>query len=74
MVVFTFSHLDQKNPFFGKSGAKNQNCQFRLKFGTKPNSNVWNSVTMFTFCVFYHKCPFWVNLVQNSKLFVESEI
>ena len=31
MVVFTFSVLDEKQPFLGKFC---HNCQFMLKFGT----------------------------------------
>ena len=34
-------------PFLGKFGAKNQNYQFKLKFGTYTNSNMHNSVVMF---------------------------
>ena len=33
MVEFIFSVLNQKQLFFGKFGSKNQNCQFKLKFG-----------------------------------------
>ena len=39
-MVFTFSVLDQKSPFWiYKSGQKNQNCQLKLKFATKTNLN-----------------------------------
>ena len=34
MVVFTFSVLDEKQPFLGKFSPKSNNCQFMLKFGT----------------------------------------
>ena len=54
--------------FLGKSGQKNQNCQFKLKFGTKTNLNMRNSMMMFTFSVFEHKYLFWVNLVQKFKI------
>ena len=41
MVVFTFSVIDQKYYFFGNFGLKNQNCQFKLKFGTyNPSLNI----------------------------------
>ena len=50
-----------EKPFLGKSGQKNQNCQFQ------------NSVMMFTFFVFDHKYLSWANLVQKSKI-VQSEI
>ena len=29
-----------------------QNCQFELKFGTSTNSNMQNSIVVFTFSVF----------------------
>ena len=67
-MAFTFSVLDQKNSFLGKSGQKNQNCQFKLKFGTKTNLNMRNSMMMFTFSVFEHKYLSWVNLVQKFKI------
>ena len=38
--------------FLSKFGPKNQNCQFKLKFGTKANSNLQNSVVLCTFSVF----------------------
>ena len=54
--------------FLGKFCPENQNCQFKLKFGTKTNSNMQNSKTMFTFSVFNHKYPSWANLIQKSKI------
>ena len=53
MVVFIFSAWDQKYLFWGKFGPKNQNCQFKLKFGT--STNVRNSMVMFIFSVFGKK-------------------
>ena len=44
-------------PFLGKFDPKNQNCQFKRKFGTWTNSNMQNSM-MFTFSVFDHKYRF----------------
>ena len=55
-------------PFLGKFGPENQNCQFKLKFVTSTNSNMQNSVVMFTFSVLSWKYPFWVNLVQKIKI------
>ena len=55
-------------PFLGKFGPKNQNCHFKLKFGTYTNSNMQNSIVMFTFSVFDWKYPFWANLVQKVKI------
>ena len=48
-----------------KFGPKNQNSQFKLEFDTKPNSNMQNSVVMFTFSFSDRKYPFWANLVQK---------
>ena len=43
----------------GKSGPKDQNCQFKLKYGTHTNSNMQNSMVVFTFSFLYWKHPFW---------------
>ena len=68
-MVFTFSVLDQKNHFFlAKSGQKNENCQFKLKSGTKTNLNKRNSKMMFSFSVFDHRYLSWANLVQTFKI------
>ena len=42
MVMFTFFVLDQKKHFLGKSGPKNQNCQFKfyLRYKTITSQNV----------------------------------
>ena len=40
------------------------------KYGTQPNSNMQNSMMLFTFFVFECKYSFWANLVQKSKLSV----
>ena len=45
--------------FLGRCGPKNQNCQFRLKFGTKTNSNIQNSMLMISFSVLDQKYTFW---------------
>ena len=49
--IFPFStgNRIKKNP---------QNCQFKLKFGTKTNSNMQNSVVVFTFFSFRWEIPF----------------
>ena len=49
-------------------GAKNQNYQFRLEFSTRTNSNMQDSMVMFTFSIFHWKCPFWDNLVEKLKI------
>ena len=44
----------------------NQSCQFKLKFGTKSNLNMKNSMVMCAFSVFTLKIPFLANLVQKN--------
>ena len=39
-----------------------------LKFGTKTNSNMQNSMVMFTFLVCDWKYPFEANLVKKIKI------
>ena len=56
------------NALFGQFGPKNQNYQFKLKFGTYTNSNMQNSMVMFILSVFDWKYPFWANLVQKVKI------
>ena len=46
---------------------KTKNYQFKLKFGTKTDSNMQNSMMMFTLYVLDHKYPTWANLVQKFK-------
>ena len=55
-------------PFLGKFGPKNQNCHFKLKFGTYTSSNMQNSMVMFIVFVFDRKYPFLANLVQKVKI------
>ena len=72
MLVFTSSVLNRD--FFGggrggggggggggvggKFGPKNQNCQLKLKLSTLTNSNMQNSMLVFTFYVFHPEYPF----------------
>ena len=51
--------FQNRNTIFGQFGPKNQNCQYNLKFGTQTNSNMKNSMMVFTFSVLYWKHPFW---------------
>ena len=77
MMVSILSVLDWKQlPFLDKLGPKNQNCQFKLKIGTKTNSNMKKSMVIFTFSLFNRTCSFFFfwNLFQKLKLFVEAEI
>ena len=47
MVYFLCFRLEI--PFLGKFGPKNKNCLFKLKFGTRTNSDMQNLLMMFTF-------------------------
>ena len=67
-MVFSFSDLDLKSPFWVNLVKKIQNCQFKLKFGTKTNLNKQNSMMMFNFSVFDHKYLSWEYLVQKLKI------
>ena len=51
----------------GKFGPKNQNCQFKLKFKTKTNSNMQNPMVVFNFLF----AQIWSRI---SKLSVEAVI
>ena len=57
-----------ETPFLGKFGLKNQNCHFKLKYGTKTNSNTQNSMVLFTFSDLEREHPFLANLVQKIKI------
>ena len=50
MTVFIFFCLRPEIPVLGKFGPKNLKCQFKLKFDTKTNLNMQNSIVMVTFC------------------------
>ena len=70
MVVFIFFiYLFRPEiPFFGKFESENQNCQFKLKFGTKTNLNMHNSVALFIFSVFDWKYPFMANFILEVEV------
>ena len=68
MVIMNFSIFDWKYSFFCKLGPKNQNCQFKVKFGTQTNFNMQNSMVVFTFSVLERKHPFSANLVQKIMI------
>ena len=66
MVMFTISVL-------GKScQKKKQNCEFKLKFGTKTNSNLQNSIAVFNFSVLDFEYPFGGALFQKIKIIILS--
>ena len=52
--------------FLGKFSPNSENYQLKLKYGTYTNSNMQNSMMLFTF--FEWKCPFLANLVQKVKI------
>ena len=56
------------NTLFGQTWSKNQNYQFKLKFVTYTNSNMQNSMVMFTFFCFDQKYPFWAKMVQKVRM------
>ena len=58
----------QEIPFLDKFCLKNQNRHFRLIFGTETNSNMQNSMVVFTFAALDQKYPFWANLVQKIRI------
>ena len=68
VVLITFSASEQKYLFWANVIQKNQNCQFRLNFGTQRNLNMQNSMMMLTSSVFNWKYSFWANLVQTFKI------
>ena len=63
-----FSFFHRRFPFWVNLVQKNQNCQFKLKFGTWTNLNITNSTVVFIFSVLDGKHPFWVNLVKKIKI------
>ena len=59
MVMFQCFFRFPSEIFFGsKLGPNVQSCQFRLKFGTKTNLNMQNSVVVSTSAVLNWKHPF----------------
>ena len=64
VVMFTFSVFF----FLAKLGPKNQNYQFKLKFGTWTNSNMQNSMVVSILFLVDWKYPFWTNLIQKIKI------
>ena len=66
--LFILFVLDRKHPFWANLVQKNQNSQFKLKFGAFTNSNMQNWMALFTFTVLDRKHSFWANLVQKNKI------
>ena len=63
-LLFPFSI---KNALSAQIGHKCQNYQFKLKFGTKTNSNMQNSIVMFNFLVFDRKYLFWGKFAPKNQ-------
>ena len=62
-----FFCFKQEIPVLRKFDPKNQNCPYKLKFGTESNSNMWNLMVMLSFSVLDWKNPFWANLTQKNQ-------
>ena len=63
-----FCIFNQKQFFRGNSFQKLKNCQFKLKFGQKTNSNILDLILVFRFLILNWKYSFRVNLVQKIKI------
>ena len=61
VLVFIFSALDGKHPFWTNLIQKTKIVSFKLKFGTKTNSNMQNSMVVFTFFCFLPETPLLAN-------------
>ena len=48
---------------------KTQIFQFKIKFGTKTNSNMQNLMLMFPFSAFEWKYSISINLIHNIEIF-----
>ena len=70
VMLFILFIFDRKYPFVGKFCPKKKNYWFKLKFGTKSNSNMQSSIAMFTFSGFDWKYALGTTLVQKPKLSV----
>ena len=60
--------FSSENSLLGKICFEKQNYQLKLKFSAWTNSNVLNSIVMFTFFLFKWKYLFSRNLAQKIKL------
>ena len=73
-MLFNVLFLDLKYPFFGKFGAKSQNCHFKVKFCTQTNLKTENSIVAFTLSVFDWKMLFWANLIPKVSSNIDQVI
>ena len=58
--------------FWANLVKKKQNCEFKLKFGAKTNSNLQNSIAVFNFSVLDFEYPFGGTLFQKIKIIILS--
>ena len=56
------------NTLFGQIWHQNSKMPVKLKPGTKTDSNMQNSMAMFTFSALDRKYPIWANLTQKVKI------
>ena len=68
MLMFTF-HFRSEIPCLGQFGPKNQNCQLKVKLDTQTNSNMLNSMMLFTFFVFDGNRTSQANLVEIVNIY-----
>ena len=54
--------------FWRKFGPKNEDYKLQLKFDTQNNSNMQNSMTMFSLSALDRKYPFWTNFFPKVKI------
>ena len=64
--------MQYSNFLFGVGGwgdiwSKNQNCQFKLNFGTYSDSNMQNSIVVFTFPLFCTEIPYLGKFVLKTQ-------
>ena len=67
-VVVFFFWFRLEIPFLGQFDPENQNCKFKLKFGTKTNLNMKNSMVLFSFSLFDWKCSFGENFIAEAEV------
>ena len=63
-----FFHFRLELHFLHKFGPKNQKCLLKVKFDSYTNSNMQNSVVVFTFSALDLKYLFCTNVVQKIKI------
>ena len=73
-LIDTRKKYNAKIPSLGKFGPKNQNCQFKLKFGILTNSSKKDSLVTFMFSIVYRKDSFWAQIYSKKLNIVEAEI